>query len=98
MLVEIPPARPRTVQVFAALDLLEILAHAPRAPALVAGQLRDVIPVAVVRRDKNQCVMCGATPQGAGARIEDPGSPLVIDLDVIQIVFSIPLLPSRVAR
>src|SRR5262245_34167040 len=96
MLVEIPPAIPRTIQVFAALDLLEIPAHAPRAPALVAGQLRDVVPVAVVRRDENQCVMRGAATKGASARIKDPGSPFVIDLDVLQIVMCIPLLLLRV--
>src|SRR5262249_23393166 len=79
MLPEIHSPPPRAVQVSAALKLLEILPHGLAAPRPVSGQLRDMVPVAVVGRDKDLRMMCRAAAERARARIEDSLSRQIVD-------------------
>ncbi len=57
--------------VLAVLETFEIAAHFGRPPGFVAGDLRNVIPVTVLRDDSDHGVMRRATSQGSGARIKD---------------------------
>src|SRR4029453_1501477 len=47
------------------LELLKALAHLVGAPRRVAGQIRDLIPVAVVRVDEDERVVRGAAAERA---------------------------------
>ena len=56
--------------IVATLDAFEIFAHAAGRPRSVACQLRDVFPIAVVRRDKNHRVMGGASAKRPGSQVK----------------------------
>src|SRR5688572_16158348 len=56
---------------FAALETLEVRTHVLGTPGCVAGQVRKLIPVGIVRVDQNQRVVRGAAPERARPRIED---------------------------
>ena len=62
------PAFERTV--LAVFDALEVAAHIVRPPGGVAGQLRDIVPVRVMRINKDHRVVRRATAQCTGARVE----------------------------
>src|SRR6185436_7107954 len=56
---------------FAALETLEVRAHVLGAPARIAGQIRKLIPVGIVRVDQDHRVVRRAAPERARPRIED---------------------------
>ena len=55
----------------ALLDALEIGPHVFCAPRRIAGQVRDLIPVGIVRVHQNHRAVGGASAEDAGARVED---------------------------
>ena len=65
----------RDAAVAALLQPLEVVAHGLGVPGLVAGQLGDAVPVAVVGVDEDHGVVRGAPAQRAGARVEDAVAP-----------------------
>ena len=71
----------RRCPVFAALHALPVLPHVLRVPRRVVGPLGDLVPVAVVRHDRDHRVVRGAAAERAGARIENP-----LALDVLLFV------------
>ena len=79
--------------VLAVLQLLEIGPHAVGAPGGIAGQVRNVVPIVVVRIDNDHGVVCGAAAKATGARIPDAVDGLAI---VVRHVFVILVLPGVV--
>ncbi len=57
-------------EVVAVLEHLEVPAHVRRAPRVVASDVGDVLPVALVRVDGDERVVRGAAAERAGARVE----------------------------
>ena len=63
--------RIRRLDVQPLVHLLYILLHRVRAPAGVAGDVGDMLPVRAVRQDPDEGVVADAAAQDAGARVED---------------------------
>ena len=76
---------------FAALETLEVRAHVLGAPARIAGQIRKLIPVGIVRVDQDHRVVRGAAPERAGPRIENATDRL--PLGIRGAVLEVLLLP-----
>ncbi len=58
---------------------LEVAAHVVGRPRAVAGQVGDVVPVGVVRRDGDHRVVRRASTERAGARIENAVDGLAVE-------------------
>ena len=58
-------------QILVALKLGKVTAHRPRPPRLVARQFRDVIPVLVIRPDRNHRMMRRASAKTRAARVKN---------------------------
>src|SRR5919109_877761 len=54
----------------ALLDPLKVLTHPACAPRLIAGEVRDIVPVGVVRVNQDHGVMRGAAAERPGARVK----------------------------
>lgn len=67
---ELVDPAPRKPAVVAVLHALIVLAHVLRTPRGIAGELREVVPVAVVRVDRDHRVVRRTAAQGAGPRVE----------------------------
>ena len=92
------PQKDAAVTVLGALDAIEVLAHPPGAPAVIARDLGDVVPVALVRIHRDHGVVRGAAAERRGARIEDarragiPGiAPVVLRIALRPVVVGIVL-------
>ncbi len=73
--VDPPPRKPAIVAV---LHALIVLAHVLRTPRGIAGQLGEVVPVLVVRVDRDHGVVRRTAAQGAGPRVEHAVHPLAV--------------------
>ena len=54
----------------AVLEALEVRAHVLGAPRRIAGEIRELVPVRVVRVDEDHRVVRGAAAERAGARVQ----------------------------
>src|SRR5205823_5344608 len=59
------------IDILAALELREVAAHRAGAPGVVAGEIRDISPILVVRRDGDHRVVRRAPADAGTAWIED---------------------------
>ena len=59
------------VEILIAFQLREVTAHRPRAPRWVASKVRDVVPVLVVRTNRDHRVMRRASANAGAARVKD---------------------------
>src|SRR5947207_1868792 len=71
MVARMWPAEIAVGDVVAALDTPEIRVHRLGAPARVASQVGDVLPVRIMRADGDQCIVRRAAAQGARSRVPD---------------------------
>ena len=69
-------------EILVALKLGEIAAHPARPPRLITRQIRDVVPVLVIRRDGNHRMVRRAATHARAARIENALLPAVVGMRI----------------